>query len=194
MAACFDRSVVITVISQFLSSKLSISVVRDNQVINLSSGSLGWEWNIGRGGSPQLPSHLFWWSHPSSSGRKERLFLLSSTVPVCLRQNTHWWCLNDASSLGILLKSCPFVSLYFTDNFEFSQICFFFFTGRLRVASPCLWLIVLIAAVMNCVGTYWEIEKYPLYSMVFLILEMHKRCQVSAHFKFHWDWIFRHHL
>lgn len=30
----------------------------------------------------------------------------------------------------------------------------FFFTGRLRVASPCLWLIVLIAAVMNCVGTY----------------------------------------
>lgn len=69
-----------------------------------------------------------------------------------------------------------------------------FFTGGLRVASPCLWLIVLIAAVMNCVGTYWEIKKYPLYSMVFLILEMHKRCQISAHLKFHWDWTFRDHL
>lgn len=46
-----------------------------------------------------------------------------------------------------------------------------FYTGKLTVASLCFWLIVLIAAVMNCVGTYWEIEKYPLDLMVFLVLE-----------------------
>lgn len=40
----------------------------------------------------------------------------------------------------------------------------------------------------------WGVEKHPLYRMAFSILEMHKRCWFTAHFKFHRDWTFRDHL
>lgn len=137
------------------------------------------------GGSPQLPSHLSWQSHPRSSGKKELLFLLLFNC-ACLFQAGHTlvvpqWCIQP----GNFPSFCPFASLTVLSSLK----SIFFFTGKLTVVSPCLWLIVLIAAEMNCVGTYCEMEKYPLYSAVFLTRdaqEMPDKCsfQVSLGLNF----------
>lgn len=59
-------------------------------------------------------------------------------------------------------------------------------------SSHSLFVTVLLLLWWNALVVWGD--KHLLYSMAFLILEMHKRCQFTAHFKFHRDWNFRGHL
>lgn len=154
LAACFDRSLVITVISRFLSSKLNISVVRDSQVINLSRDPwVGMEHRSWRLPPTPQPSVLM---ESSQQFWEERMRFFA---PLLL-----WWYLGCASVVHTAWEFClnpvhlsVYTSLTVLNSLKFVCLVvwlFFFFTGRLTVASPCLWLIVLIAAVINYVVKY----------------------------------------
>lgn len=115
------------VISCFLLSKLSVSVVRHSQVINLSSGSLSRHGTHG--------THRFWRLSPApqpslltESSQKfwEEGITFSAPLQLCLfvSGRTHTGgasVMHPAWEFSFILSICQF------DSFEFSQIYFFFY-------------------------------------------------------------------